>query len=470
MKKFLSILRDIAFVIFVLAICGMIFIMSTGKHVSIAGYQVLRVLTSSMEPAIAENTCIIIKEYPVDQLKVGDIITFTSDDPQIQGYYNTHRIHDIVEENGETLFVTKGDATSAVDAYPVHKDQVAGIFVKELPGGRTLGKMFLALSDNKVYFLVIMLPLALCLISYFWQIVGMVTGRYDEEEEVDYKVIVNEMDELDEIKGYPVMEQVSQMKEASNVGEISGAEGNSGKEEISGAEGNSGKEEISGVEGNSGKKEISGAEENFGKDGIFGKEENPGKEEVSEVEGISGKTRDSGVNGNSDKEEVSEVEEISGQTRDSGVGGVFGKEEVPVVEEISGKAKITDVDGVFGENDTFGIKGTFEEAGSPSVEEYSGIERNNEIERKLQTEKMSENINTIISDSEIEAILAEAASKIEDSKIEDVKVEPEKARIDRIVEELTSNSVSEELVREKREKLKADYKKINKNYSKSGSE
>lgn len=390
MKRFFSILRDVAFVIFVLFICGMIFIMSTGKHFSVAGYQVLRVLTSSMEPAIAENTCIIIKEYPVDQLKVGDIITFTSDDPQIQGYYNTHRIHDIVEENGETLFVTKGDATSAVDAYPVHKDQVAGIFVKELPGGRTLGKIFLALSDNKIYFLVIMLPLTLCLISYFWQIVGMVTGRYDEDEEEeddDYEAIKKEIDELYDVASYPTVEKDFNVEKAA------------GKEGASGAEEGSGEEGISDV-----------------------------GETISEVVGTPGKT------------------------------GIAGVEDV------------------FGKKDTFGIEGTFDEVGVPSVEEFSsretasgveedfGMERNGEIESKKQNEKMSDNINTIISDSEIEAILAEAASKIED-----VKVEPEKARIDRMVRELTSNSVSDELVKEKREKLKADYKKINKNYSKTDS-
>lgn len=195
MKKVLFIVRDIAFVIFVLLICGMIFIMSGGKHISVAGYQVLRVLTGSMEPAIAENTCIIIKEYPVDSLKVGDIITFTSDDPMIQGYYNTHRICDIVEENGETVFITKGDSSNAVDAYPVHKDQVAGIYVKEFPGGRLLGRFFVALSDNRVYFLVIMLPLALCLISYFWQIMGMVTGRYDDEDDSDEEADIESADE-----------------------------------------------------------------------------------------------------------------------------------------------------------------------------------------------------------------------------------------------------------------------------------
>ena len=184
MKKFASILRDVGFVFFTIFIIFMIILMSSGKHVSIAGYQVLRVLTSSMEPTISENTCIIIKKYPVDQLKVGDVITFTSDDPQIQGLYNTHRIHDIVEENGETLYVTKGDAFDAVDAYPVHQDQVAGIFVKELPGGRLLGKCFVALSDNRVYFLVIMLPLMLCLMSYFWQIMG-IFRKSDEELEED---------------------------------------------------------------------------------------------------------------------------------------------------------------------------------------------------------------------------------------------------------------------------------------------
>ena len=34
-----------------------------------------------------------------------------------------------------------------------------------------------------VYFLVIIIPLVLCLMSYFWEIVGMVTGKYRDEEE-----------------------------------------------------------------------------------------------------------------------------------------------------------------------------------------------------------------------------------------------------------------------------------------------
>lgn len=183
MSKVLSFIRNLVFVVMVIAIIGMIYIMSNGKHISVAGYQVLRVLTNSMAPAIADNTCIIIKEVDPSTLKVGDIITFTSDDPAIMGYYNTHRIHEFTEVDGEKMIITKGDASPATDAYPVHMDQVAGIYVRELPGGRALGSMFQALSNNKVYFIFIMLPLAVCLISYFIQICRMIL--FDDEEEYE---------------------------------------------------------------------------------------------------------------------------------------------------------------------------------------------------------------------------------------------------------------------------------------------
>lgn len=183
MKRFICFLRDIACILFILALCGMIFIMSTGKRFTVKGYQVLRVLTSSMEPVIPENTCIIIKETDPDQLAVGDIITFVSDDPYIQGYYNTHRIYEVRQENGRRVFITKGDAFEDPDEYPVEEDMVMGVFQKELPGGQLIGKIFLVLSDNKVYFMVVILPLSICLVSYLWQIIGLISGKNDDEEE-----------------------------------------------------------------------------------------------------------------------------------------------------------------------------------------------------------------------------------------------------------------------------------------------
>ena len=195
MKKVISFIRNVAFVVLVLFICFIIYTMSQGNTISIAGYRVLRVLTSSMEPTIVGNTCIITKNVDVDELEVGDIITFISEDPAIYGYYNTHRINEIVEEGGVRKFVTKGDNSSEVDPYMVSESNVVGIYVQELPGGRLIGKAFVALSDNKVYFAVIIIPLILCLISYFWEIVGMVTGRYSDEEDEEEEESSEEADE-----------------------------------------------------------------------------------------------------------------------------------------------------------------------------------------------------------------------------------------------------------------------------------
>lgn len=181
MKKLLSVVKDIAFILVILFICLLIFSLSQGRHISFAGYRVLRVLTSSMEPTIPGNTCIIVKETEIGELEIGDIIIFVSEDPDIEGFYNTHRIHEIQEENGEKIFITKGDNNPGTDIYPVHEDQVEGIYVGELPGGQLIGRAFAALSDNRVYFLVIMLPLTICLLSYIWQMIRIFTGRDKEE-------------------------------------------------------------------------------------------------------------------------------------------------------------------------------------------------------------------------------------------------------------------------------------------------
>ena len=47
-----------------------------------------------------------------EELKEGDIITFISADPALEGAYNTHRIYDIVKDytTGKTIYFTKGEA------------------------------------------------------------------------------------------------------------------------------------------------------------------------------------------------------------------------------------------------------------------------------------------------------------------------------------------------------------------------
>lgn len=184
MKRFARIAETGILVIMIL-LCAMVLLAGSGKMPYIFGYRVLQVISGSMQPTIADETCIIIKKTDIEDIKVGDIITFVSESRDIYGFLNTHRVHDITEdaETGETLFITKGDAYEKVDAHPVSYDQIAGKYVRELPFGRLLFKGIRFLSDQNHYFVIVILPLSLCCVSYVKQLFDSLTKRKDEDDE-----------------------------------------------------------------------------------------------------------------------------------------------------------------------------------------------------------------------------------------------------------------------------------------------
>jgi len=96
----------------------------------IFGYSVLWVLTDSMEPNIEAKSYVLVKRVNVDELKVGDVITFKSRDAAIAGSLNTHRICEVVEPGKK--FITKGDNNPAQDAEPVYAEDIKYIYVSNL--------------------------------------------------------------------------------------------------------------------------------------------------------------------------------------------------------------------------------------------------------------------------------------------------------------------------------------------------
>lgn len=189
MKKVWSVVRDMVFVIAVITMCVIIIAVSKGYHPSVGGYQLLRVLTDSMTPAVEENALIVIKEVPKEDIRMGDVITFVSDDPDMMGFYNTHRVNaiEINPETGQERYITKGDKNEYVDLYPVTYEQVAGKLVYKIPLGHVVGRAIAALSNRTVYFVVIMLPLLICFLSYVWQIVKLLLFEKKKEGETHEK-------------------------------------------------------------------------------------------------------------------------------------------------------------------------------------------------------------------------------------------------------------------------------------------
>mgnify|MGYP003292539272 CR=1 FL=1 len=183
-KKILKILKgigDTAYIlIFVLA--AYIFItVYMGQIPSIGGYRFLKAVGGSMEPIITKGDCIIIKNIDANKVKVGDIITFFSDDPQILGYPNTHRVMKIEVNEGHREFVTKGDYNSEEDRVTAKEEKLIGKYIGDVWLARLITKLFEILSNRTVYFVVMILPILLGLIVNIVDLVKIITDT-DEED------------------------------------------------------------------------------------------------------------------------------------------------------------------------------------------------------------------------------------------------------------------------------------------------
>lgn len=100
------------------------------KIPSIFGYKPFIVLSGSMETQIHKGDLIISKNVDPSTLKINDIIAYRD----IEGTVTTHRIIDIVNNDGQNLFITKGDNNNTQDQNLVEYNDVEGVYVLRIPG------------------------------------------------------------------------------------------------------------------------------------------------------------------------------------------------------------------------------------------------------------------------------------------------------------------------------------------------
>lgn len=103
------------------------------------------ILTGSMEPIIKPGDAVVIRRVPEDEIAVGDVVTYRSTDSSYYGILITHRVVNIQEENGNKVYVMKGDHNPTVDRSSVLSSQVYGKVVMRIPKIGYL-KSFLASS------------------------------------------------------------------------------------------------------------------------------------------------------------------------------------------------------------------------------------------------------------------------------------------------------------------------------------
>lgn len=124
-NKIIKILKVVAVIIMVV-LAGLMLLTLAPES---GGYKALVVTSGSMEPAVPAGSMIFIKK--AESIQKNDIVTFRMGlDPKS---LTTHRVIDVKEVKGKTMYQTKGDAVKELDIELVSAERVAGKMIFFIP-------------------------------------------------------------------------------------------------------------------------------------------------------------------------------------------------------------------------------------------------------------------------------------------------------------------------------------------------
>ena len=119
------------------------------------GFKTYEIVSRSMEDTINKNDIIVVKKVDKNEINENDIISFDNGNEII-----THRIVDIENINGQTLYTTKGDNNRFADDEKISFEQIEGKYVFKLS---KLGYLMNFLK-NRYFLIILFIILILCFI------------------------------------------------------------------------------------------------------------------------------------------------------------------------------------------------------------------------------------------------------------------------------------------------------------------
>ncbi|MGN0493456.1 MAG: signal peptidase I [Acutalibacteraceae bacterium] len=161
LKRIITALLSAAVVLMAAAVAYLTYCNISGKVAYIGRHAAVKIITSSMEPTIPAGTYILAEKVQPESVSVGDVIMFYSRDPQIYGRINTHRVVEVVSDNGELSYITRGDNNPANDSYPVYGKDLIGRYVKNADRLTAFAGFF---SNPVVFFILVIIPAAVLVI------------------------------------------------------------------------------------------------------------------------------------------------------------------------------------------------------------------------------------------------------------------------------------------------------------------
>lgn len=148
----------VATIVFVLLVLCLKTNKTTKEISDFNGYKPIICISDSMAPEFNAGDIVISKMTENDAINIGDIITFRKN-----GEIITHRVENIVEENGYKKYVTKGDNNNIEDEEMISYNQIEGKIIYTIP---VLGKIILMLKNPLGFLVVFFIPIGLLAITY----------------------------------------------------------------------------------------------------------------------------------------------------------------------------------------------------------------------------------------------------------------------------------------------------------------
>ena len=167
---------------------------------SVAGVLPLIVLTDSMYPIIESGDLIVCHTAEPEEIQVNDIICYF--DPAGNGSsIVTHRVQEVIEENGQIAWKTKGDNNNTEDRLLVPADKLVAVYEgTRLPG---FGNVALFMQTTPGLIICVVCPI-LILVAY-----DMIRRRiYEKSNKQDTDQLMAELEELRRMKAEKEKQEV----------------------------------------------------------------------------------------------------------------------------------------------------------------------------------------------------------------------------------------------------------------------
>lgn len=186
MKKTLNVIKDVlVWLLVIVSVLMMLFTVIScttfnRNDRSLFGMKMYIVNSDSMAATDFDaGDLILVKEVDPSELKVGDIITFMSQNTESFGETVTHKIREITTDaEGNPGFITYGTTTDTDDETVVTYPYVLGKYQKRIP---VLGTFFNFLKTTPGYFVCIFTPFMILIIHEALKCVNLFR-RYKKEQ------------------------------------------------------------------------------------------------------------------------------------------------------------------------------------------------------------------------------------------------------------------------------------------------